>query len=138
MRRSVAATSGSVAWKQNAVRCRVLTAVDAGVRAGGSEMHDGDRESGRESASEGHTTESRPRQRSSPEDDPARLSRQWMRLSSVGLEFAAAVLLLGGIGYWIDAARQHETPYLGAAGALLGFVVGMYRLIRVAQEVGGR
>ena len=50
---------------------------------------------------------------------------------------ASSALILGGIGYWIDQQRQHETPYLGVAGVLLGFVLGMYRLIRVAKEVGG-
>lgn len=72
------------------------------------------------------------------ETGSAGASRQWMRLSGAGLELAVSVLVLGGIGYWVDEQRQHETPYLGIAGVLLGFVLGMYRLIRLAQEIGGR
>ena len=47
----------------------------------------------------------------------------------LGTELAGFTLVLTGIGYWIDAARQHETPYASAAGALIGFVLGMIRFI---------
>lgn len=64
-----------------------------------------------------------------------------IRFAGVGTELAASTLVLGGIGLWIDRSRGHETPYLTIAGALVGFAVGMYRLIRLAvsagDEVGG-
>lgn len=64
-----------------------------------------------------------------------------MRLAGVGMELAASTLVLGGIGLWIDRSRGRETPYLAIAGALVGFAVGLYRLIRLAvsasEESGG-
>ena len=55
-----------------------------------------------------------------------------MRYASLGLELAAGALVFGGLGYWLDGYRQHERPYLGIVGVLLGFSLGMYRLILVA------
>ncbi len=53
------------------------------------------------------------------------------RLAGMGLEFAGAVLVLGGIGYLIDRWLGSE-PWGMLAGTLLGFAGAMYNLIREA------
>jgi F0F1-type ATP synthase assembly protein I len=64
-------------------------------------------------------------------DDPSSSgsSRPWLRFVGLGLELATFTLLFTGIGYWVDSGRQHETPYATAAGALIGFVLGMIRFV---------
>ncbi len=56
-----------------------------------------------------------------------------VRLIGSGMELACYTLLLGGAGYWIDST-WHTQPYLGIAGSLLGFSLGMYRLIVLATR----
>ncbi len=48
------------------------------------------------------------------------------------MELASYTLLLGAAGYWVDRRYGFPNPYVGVAGALLGFSLGMYRLIAVA------
>ena len=64
-------------------------------------------------------------------DDPSipGSSRPWLRFVGLGMELATFTLVPMGIGYWIDSGRQHETPYATAAGALIGFVLGMIRFV---------
>jgi F0F1-type ATP synthase assembly protein I len=40
-----------------------------------------------------------------------------------------AILLLGGIGYWLDS-RFGTSPAFGATGLLLGVAVGFYALAK--------
>jgi len=72
-------------------------------------------------------------------DDPSSTgsSRPWLRFVGLGMELATFTLVLTGIGYWIDSARQHQTPYAAAAGALIGFVLGMIRFIVQATKRPG-
>lgn len=59
---------------------------------------------------------------------------KWVRLSSLGFEFAASVAGLGGLGYLCD--RYYSTdPWGVTIGLILGFVGGMYNLLRTAIRV---
>lgn len=57
------------------------------------------------------------------------------RLAGAGLELAGATLLLGGLGYLADLWRGHVTPYAAIVGLLVGFAVGLFRLIRLAEQM---
>jgi F0F1-type ATP synthase assembly protein I len=53
----------------------------------------------------------------------------WIRYSSIGFEFAAAVGGFALVGFWID--RRYETgPWGVIIGAALGLIGGTYNLIR--------
>jgi F0F1-type ATP synthase assembly protein I len=56
---------------------------------------------------------------------------KWVRLSSLGMELAASVAGCSLIGYWIDR-RTGSEPWGLVIGATLGFVGGMYNLLRIA------
>ncbi len=56
------------------------------------------------------------------------------RFVGLGSELATYTLVLAGFGYWIDSARQHTKPYATAIGALIGFTLGMIRVIQVARK----
>ena len=58
----------------------------------------------------------------------------WYRMTGVGFEFIVAVLLFGGIGWFIDD-RLGTTPWLMIAGGGLGFAVGLFILIRMASRM---
>ena len=58
-----------------------------------------------------------------------------MRLASAGFELASFSLILGGAGYGIDHAMGNETPYAAIVGLLLGFSLGFYRLIVLANRL---
>jgi F0F1-type ATP synthase assembly protein I len=55
--------------------------------------------------------------------------RGWVRLSGIGVEFAAAVVGLTLVGFWIGRGMGHGRGGL-LIGALLGIVGGGYNLIR--------
>lgn len=57
-----------------------------------------------------------------------------LRMAGAGLELAGSTLVMAGLGYAIDAARGHATPYAAIAGTLVGFSLGMYRLIAMAMK----
>lgn len=57
------------------------------------------------------------------------------RLSGAGLELAGFALILGGLGYLVDRQIGWRQPYLAIAGVLIGFGLGMYRLIRIANSL---
>lgn len=57
----------------------------------------------------------------------------WYQLAGVGFEFIAAVLMLGGMGWlldrWLDSG-----PWLLIVGMCLGFVLGLYLLIKAGMK----
>ncbi len=53
----------------------------------------------------------------------------WLRYSSIGIEFAAAVVVFTLVGLWIDRSYDCR-PWGVLIGAVLGLVGGMYNLIR--------
>lgn len=60
----------------------------------------------------------------SKKDRPA-----WIRYSGIGVEFAAAVVGLTLIGYWVGRRYDHGAGGL-LTGAVLGIIGGGYNLIR--------
>lgn len=66
------------------------------------------------------------------------LSPATRRLAGVGVELAGGALGFGAIGYLADRSIGWQTPWLAVAGVLLGFALGMYRLIRMANEISQR
>jgi F0F1-type ATP synthase assembly protein I len=62
---------------------------------------------------------------------PEKRFPNWVRYSSVGIEFAAAIVGFTLVGYWID--RQFgSAPWGLVAGLVLGFVGGFYNLVKQA------
>ncbi|TWT95041.1 AtpZ/AtpI family protein [Neorhodopirellula pilleata] len=61
--------------------------------------------------------------------------RLMMRLASAGFELASFSLILGGLGYAIDQWAGNQTPYIAIVGLLLGFSLGFYRLIILANQL---
>jgi ATP synthase protein I len=60
-----------------------------------------------------------------------------LRLTGVGIEFAAAVAGLSLLGYWIDR-HFGSSPWGLLIGAGIGLVGGTYNLIRAALAGGRR
>ncbi|WP_168563742.1 AtpZ/AtpI family protein [Crateriforma spongiae] len=60
------------------------------------------------------------------------------RLAGVGVELAGGALGFGAIGYLADRWIGWQTPWLAVVGVLMGFALGMYRLIRMANEISQR
>lgn len=57
-------------------------------------------------------------------------AHQWVsRLTTVGLEMSLPALL----GHWLDK-KWGTTPWLTAIGGVLGFILGMIHLLRMAKE----
>ena len=57
-----------------------------------------------------------------------------MKFAGVGFEFAAAVGVCGYLGYWADRYWRIE-PWGLLMGLGLGFVAGLYQLVRTAQSI---
>lgn len=55
-------------------------------------------------------------------------------ITTLGLEFAAAEILGGGAGLWLDN-KWGTSPWLFLLGVCGGFALGMYMIIRGAQEI---
>ena len=53
---------------------------------------------------------------------------QNIRLAAVGVEFFSTILGLLVAGYLIDSYFR-TSPWFGAAGVVLGMILGVYRLI---------
>lgn len=65
-----------------------------------------------------------------PQDrKPAKGNTEWMKLSGLGIEFAAAIGGLTLAGYWWDRHFGTE-PWGFWIGLAVGMVGGMYNLIR--------
>lgn len=100
------------------------------------------------SSGEGPASEVRliPEDGSIPRGSPGRLSRKSTfggfqvspathRLAGAGMALAAYALGLGGAGYFLDRLFGWKIPFLGIAGVLIGFILGMIRLIRLAEQI---
>jgi F0F1-type ATP synthase assembly protein I len=57
-----------------------------------------------------------------------------MKFAGLGMELAGSTLGLAAVGYLVDRYRGTEDGYGTAAGALIGFLFGMYRLIQQAMR----
>ena len=69
-----------------------------------------------------------------PKADSDSSLQSWYRMTSVGIEFIVAVLLFGGIGWYIDG-RMETSPWCMLCGFIVGFVVGLYMLTRQAGRM---
>ena len=67
-----------------------------------------------------------------PADEPS-VMRQLGSFASMGFEFIAAVMLPGGLGYWLDG-RWQTTPWLMLIGGAFGFGVGLYMMLKAAKQ----
>ena len=56
------------------------------------------------------------------------------RISAVGIELAAAVILCLLIGYWADG-KLGTSPYLAIAGILLGSAIGFRAIYAAAKQM---
>lgn len=85
----------------------------------------------------GDTSENDQGGRGVPRDRPSEASEAAtaFRLAGAGLELAGSTLLLGGVGYLADLWRGHVTPYAAIVGLLVGFAAGLFRLIRLAEQM---
>ncbi len=68
----------------------------------------------------------------SPVGEPS-VMRQLGSFASTGIEFIVAVMLPGGLGYWLDN-RWQTTPWLMLIGGAFGFGVGLYMMLRAAKQ----
>lgn len=66
--------------------------------------------------------------------EDSRTAGSFYSMAGVGFEFAAAILLLGGVGWWFDK-RLDTDPWLMVVGFGLGFVVGLWLLIKAAGRM---
>lgn len=64
-----------------------------------------------------------------PEEDLS----SWSRLAGIGFEFIAAVLMFGGLGWWLDS-KWATSPWLLIVGIGLGFAVGLWLMIKAARR----
>jgi F0F1-type ATP synthase assembly protein I len=56
------------------------------------------------------------------------------QFAGAGLELAGAVLVCMGCGYLLDRGMDWQRPWGLVGGALIGFAVGMARLVRLANR----
>lgn len=66
-------------------------------------------------------------------DQEERERRSWYQMTALGMEFVVAILLFGGIGWWLDG-RAGTEPWLTIVGFFLGFAVGLWMLVRAANK----
>jgi len=60
----------------------------------------------------------------------------WVRFAGMGIELAGTTLLFTAVGYWVDAWREAERPFVTAAAMLVGFSLAMTRFIFLAVKAG--
>jgi ATP synthase protein I len=68
-----------------------------------------------------------------PSTGEASAMRQWSSMAGIGVEFVAALVVPGLIGYWVD--RKFGTaPWGLLVGGGLGFAAGLINLVRVGNK----
>ena len=78
--------------------------------------------------------QSPPQQPKQSAEEERRELMTWHKLTGVGVEFIVAVLMFGGIGWWIDS-KAGTTPWLMLVGFALGFATGLYLMVRAANRL---
>jgi ATP synthase protein I len=68
-----------------------------------------------------------------PDKTPGGLARQFALATELPFILVAAVLVGGGIGYFLDRSL-HTKPYLMLAMGAVGFIVGVRDLLRRLQK----
>jgi len=59
-----------------------------------------------------------------------------MRYTQAGLILIAPMLVLGGIGYWLDR-KLRTAPWLLLAGLIVGMAAGFTSFVRLVQDLPG-
>lgn len=67
------------------------------------------------------------------ENDPP-VQKPWMKFTGLGMELAGPTLGLAAVGYLVDRQRGKADGYGVAAGVLIGFSFGMFRLMKQAMR----
>jgi F0F1-type ATP synthase assembly protein I len=57
----------------------------------------------------------------------------WFKLTGLGVEFIAAVAVMGGVGWWADYKLGTEPAFI-LVGVGVGFAVGLWIIIRAAKQ----
>lgn len=65
---------------------------------------------------------------------PGRAFQQVGPYLSIGLEFAASILICLGIGWWADG-RFHTSPWFMLGGAFFGMAAGFVNLYRTVTGI---
>ena len=63
-----------------------------------------------------------------------RTKTPWLKFAGLGMELAGSTLGMAAIGYLVDRLRGKADGYGIAAGVLIGFSFGMFRLIQKAMR----
>jgi hypothetical protein len=66
------------------------------------------------------------------------MARPWKELGrygGVGIDLVLSILILGGIGHWLDARYGRGSDWGMLIGFLLGVAVGVRNLVRVAARM---
>jgi F0F1-type ATP synthase assembly protein I len=61
--------------------------------------------------------------------------KEFGRYGGVGIELVLAILILSGIGHWVDVRRGGGSDLGMTIGFLLGIVVGVRNLVRAARHM---
>jgi len=67
----------------------------------------------------------------SKNDDPI---KKYVYFSSLAFEMLAAILIGGGIGYFIDKHYHHETLWVTLVGFLLGLLAAFYMVFKQLKQ----
>jgi hypothetical protein len=57
------------------------------------------------------------------------------KYGSVGIELVLTILILAGIGHWLDVRYWHDSGYGVGVGFVLGCAIGFRNLIRTANSM---
>ena len=60
--------------------------------------------------------------------------RDHLEITSLGTEFAVAILAGGAIGWWLDN-RWDTLPWFLLAGVFAGFILGLYIILRAVKTM---
>lgn len=78
-------------------------------------------------------TPSEPRSDSDKSVSDEDQARQWFAMAGIGTEFIVAVLLFGGLGWFLDG-RWSTSPWLLLTGMAIGFAGGLYNMVKMARK----
>jgi hypothetical protein len=70
--------------------------------------------------------------------DRSAMARPWVeigRYGSVGIELVLTILILGGLGHWLDTRYWGASGWGSGVGFLLGVAVGFRNLMRTAAHM---
>lgn len=61
-------------------------------------------------------------------------AKDHVAITTLGLEFAVAVAMGVGVGFWLDK-KWGSTPWAMVAGVMLGFALGMYIIVKESRRL---